>query len=90
MLLVGRRFSETENTNGKMPLPNKQARYEILKIHASGITKHGDIDYEQIVKLSTFNGADLSNVCRNVYFRADREYVIEEYFCYQRNNYSIF
>ena len=27
----------------EIPLPNEQARYEILKIHASGITKHGDI-----------------------------------------------
>ena len=30
----------------EIPLPNEQARSEILKIHASGITKHGDIDYE--------------------------------------------
>lgn len=27
-----------------------QARMEILKIHASKITKHGDIDYEAVVK----------------------------------------
>jgi 26S proteasome regulatory subunit T4 len=28
------------------------------------ITKHGDIDYEAVVKLSDgFNGADLRNVC---------------------------
>ena len=30
----------------EIPLPNEQARMEILKIHASTITKHGDIDYE--------------------------------------------
>ena len=30
----------------EIPLPNEQARGEILKIHASGITKHDDIDYE--------------------------------------------
>jgi ATP-dependent 26S proteasome regulatory subunit len=30
----------------EIPLPNEQARSEILKIHAVGITKHGDIDYE--------------------------------------------
>ena len=41
-----------------------QARLEILKIHAGPITKHGDIDYEAVVKLSDgFNGADLRNVC---------------------------
>lgn len=30
----------------EIPLPNEQARSEILKIHAVGITKHGEIDYE--------------------------------------------
>ena len=39
-------------------------RLEILKIHAGPITKHGEIDYEAVVKLSDgFNGADLRNVC---------------------------
>ena len=48
----------------EIPLPNDQARLEVLKIHAGPITKHGDIDYEAIVKLSDgFNGADLRNVC---------------------------
>lgn len=46
------------------PLPNEQARLEILKIHAGPIAKHGEIDYEAVVKLSdNFNGADLRNVC---------------------------
>jgi hypothetical protein len=30
----------------EIPLPNEQARLEILKIHSAKITKHGDIDYE--------------------------------------------
>jgi SpoVK/Ycf46/Vps4 family AAA+-type ATPase len=55
----------------EIPLPNEQGRLEVLKIHASKITKHGDIgrivlivDYEAVVKLSEgFNGADLRNVC---------------------------
>ena len=39
-------------------------RLEILKIHAGPITKHGEVDYEAVVKLSDgFNGADLRNVC---------------------------
>lgn len=47
----------------EIPLPNEQARMEILKIHAANITKHGDIDYEAVVKLAEgFNGADLRNV----------------------------
>lgn len=60
-------FNELLNhplTFHQIPLPNDQARLEVLKIHASGITKHGEIDYEAVVKLSDgFNGADLRNVC---------------------------
>ena len=56
----------------EIPLPNEQGRLEILKIHASSVTKHGDIDYEAIVKLSeSFNGADLRNICTeagSIYF----------------------
>ena len=36
----------------EIPLPNEQSRMEILKIHAAGIAKHGEIDYEAIVKLA--------------------------------------
>ena len=47
----------------EIPLPNEQARLEILKIHAGPVNKGNDIDYEAIVKLSDgFNGADLRNV----------------------------
>lgn len=27
----------------EIPLPNEQGRLEVLKIHASSVTKHGDI-----------------------------------------------
>ncbi|KAH9544615.1 hypothetical protein CY35_12G003200 [Sphagnum magellanicum] len=48
----------------EIPLPNEQSHTVILNIHAAGITKHGEIDYESIVKLAEgFNGADLQNVC---------------------------
>lgn len=57
---------------------------EILKIHSFPIAKHGEIDYEAIVKLSdNFNGADLRNVCTEAglfAIRAEREYVIQEDF----------
>merc|ERR1712128_183896 len=44
----------------EIPLPNEQARLEVLKIHSGPITKRGEIDYEAVVKLSDgFNGADL-------------------------------
>merc|ERR1712187_123654 len=44
----------------EIPLPNEQARLDVLKIHANPITKHGEIDWEAIVKLTdSFNGADM-------------------------------
>merc|ERR1711879_531490 len=68
----------------EIPLPNDQARLEVLKIHAGPITKHGDIDYEAIVKLSDgFNGADLRNVCTEAglfAIRSERDYVLDEDF----------
>ena len=58
----------------EIPLPNEQGRLEILKIHAKGINKSGDIDYEAVVKLSDgFNGADLRNVCTEAGMFAIRE-----------------
>src|ERR1700712_918362 len=68
----------------EIPLPNESARLDILKIHAKSITKHGDIDYDAVVKLTDgFNGADLRNVCTEAgmfAIRAERPYVIEEDF----------
>ncbi|XP_003390401.1 PREDICTED: 26S protease regulatory subunit 10B-like [Amphimedon queenslandica] len=68
----------------EIPLPNEQARLDILKIHASPITKMGEVDYEAVVKLSEdFNGADLRNVCTEAgmfAIREDRDYVINEDF----------
>jgi 26S proteasome regulatory subunit T4 len=61
-------------------LPNETGRMDILKIHASHVTKQGDIDYESVVKLSEgFNGADLRNVCTEAgmfAIRDGRDYVI--------------
>jgi 26S proteasome regulatory subunit T4 len=36
----------------EIPLPNEQSRQEILKIHAAGMAKHGEIDYEAAAKLA--------------------------------------
>jgi len=66
----------------EIPLPNEQGRVEILKIHADDITKHGEIDYEAICKLSEgCNGADLRNICTEAglyAIRAGRSYVLQE------------
>eukprot|EP01027_Heterolobosea_sp_BB2_P006424 GEZU01009718.1.p1 GENE.GEZU01009718.1~~GEZU01009718.1.p1 ORF type:complete len:359 (-),score=124.87 GEZU01009718.1:123-1199(-) len=68
----------------EIPLPNEQGRLEILKIHSAGISKHGDIDFEAVVKLSDgFNGADLRNVCTEAgmfAIRAERDYCIQDDF----------
>jgi len=68
----------------EIPLPNEQGRLEILKIHASSINKHGEMDYEAVVKLSDgFNGADLRNVCTEAgmfAIRDDRDYCQQEDF----------
>ena len=68
----------------EIQLPNEQARLEILKIHAGPITKHGEIDFEAVVKLSDdFNGADLRNVCTEAglfAIRDERDYVVHEDF----------
>ncbi|PCH36383.1 ATPase [Wolfiporia cocos MD-104 SS10] len=66
----------------EIPLPNEQARLEILKIHAAPVNKGEGIDYEAIVKLSDgFNGADLRNVITEAgmfAIRDDRDYVTQE------------
>ncbi|KAI0319970.1 P-loop containing nucleoside triphosphate hydrolase protein [Amylostereum chailletii] len=66
----------------EIPLPNEQARLEILKIHAAPVNKHGEIDYEAVVKLSdAFNGADLRNVVTEAgmfAIRDDREYIQQD------------
>ncbi|PPQ91492.1 hypothetical protein CVT25_013749 [Psilocybe cyanescens] len=58
----------------EVPLPNEQGRLEILKIHASKVSKAEGIDYEAIVKLTDgFNGADLRNVITEAGMFAIRE-----------------
>jgi len=68
----------------EIPLPNEQARMDILKIHATKIAKEVEIDYEAIVKLAEgFNGADLRNICTEAgmfAIRDERDYTIQEDF----------
>lgn len=68
----------------EIPLPNETARFDIIKIHASKLTKHGEIDYDAIVRLSDgFNGADLRNICTEAgmfAIRAERDFVVQEDF----------
>jgi len=68
----------------EIPLPNEAGRLDVIKIHAQSITKHGEIDFEAVVKLADgFNAADLRNVCTEAgmfAIRVERDYVVEEDF----------
>lgn len=68
----------------EIPLPNEAGRFDIIKIHASKLTKHGEIDYDALVRLSDgFNGADLRNICTEAgmfAIRVERDFVIQEDF----------
>lgn len=65
-----------------IPLPNDAARLDILKIHSGPVRKHGDIDFESVVKLTDgFNGADIRNVVTEAgvfAIRGERDFIIEE------------
>jgi len=48
----------------EIPLPNEQGRVDVLKIHMTSITKHGEIDLESVSKLAEgINGAGIHNIC---------------------------
>ena len=68
----------------EIPIPSESNRLDILKIHSANVSKHGEIDYEGVVKLCEgFNGADLRNVVTEAgmfAIRVERGYVIEEDF----------
>lgn len=46
----------------EIPLPNEQARLEILKIHATPISKHGEIGKELLYTFVTFIYTQTINV----------------------------
>merc|ERR1712010_70616 len=76
----GRRFSEGTSADREI----QRTLIEILKIHCAGVTKHGEIEFEQVSKLADgFNGADLRNVCTEAgmfAIRDNRDYTINEDF----------
>ncbi|MCJ1299402.1 26S proteasome subunit rpt4 [Hypocenomyce scalaris] len=59
----------------EIPLPNEVGRLEILKIHTSGVSLEGEIDFESVVKMSDqLNGADLRNVVTEAGLFAIKDY----------------
>ncbi|KAK3115145.1 26S proteasome subunit rpt4 [Teratosphaeriaceae sp. CCFEE 6253] len=59
----------------EIPLPNEAGRLEVLKIHAQGVQKEGEIDFESVVKMSDgLNGADLRNVVTEAGLFAIKDY----------------
>lgn len=63
----------------EIPLPNESGRLEVFKIHTANVKKHGEFDFEAVVKMSDgFNGADIRNVVTEAGFfaiREDRDYI---------------
>jgi len=68
----------------EIPLPNENGRIEILKIHSQKMRKHGEIDFEAVIKLCDgSNGADIRNICTEAGLNAirdERDYVTNEDF----------
>merc|ERR1719245_1320124 len=66
----------------EIPLPNEEARRDILKIHLAKLAKKEELNIDQIVQISEqFNGADLRNICTEAglfAIRHEREYIILE------------
>ncbi|KAK4897535.1 26S proteasome subunit rpt4 [Elasticomyces elasticus] len=59
----------------EIPLPNEAGRLEVLKIHAQGVQKEGEIDFEGVVKMADgLNGADLRNVVTEAGLFAIKDY----------------
>lgn len=47
----------------EIPLPNEQARLEILKIHAGPIAKHGEIgDFQKYARRKHFRGITFNQI----------------------------
>lgn len=65
-------------------LPDEEARARILKIHSRRMTLHGDVNFEEISRLTgDMNGAQLKAVCVEagmLALRNDRVYVLHEDF----------
>jgi len=57
-------------------VPDKDGRYEILKIHTRGMPLAEDVDLRKIAELTNgFVGADLAALCREAAMRALRRYL---------------
>lgn len=67
-----------------LDLPETHNSLACWQIHAAPLAKHGDVDYEAIVKLAEgFNGADMRNICTEAgmfAIREERDYTVQEDF----------
>ena len=56
-----------------VPLPNKEAREEIFKIHSKNMTLDKDVDIKEIIeKMDEFSGAEINAVCTEAGYFAIR------------------
>ncbi|HIQ28967.1 MAG TPA: AAA family ATPase, partial [Candidatus Caldiarchaeum subterraneum] len=59
-----------------VPLPNREARIEILKIHTKKKPLAGDVSLENLADMTEgFTGADLANLCSTASLIAIREHI---------------
>jgi len=60
----------------EIPVPDKDARLEILKVHSRGKPLAGDVDLVGLAgALEGLVGADLESICRKAAMRAIREFI---------------
>ncbi|MCF8145160.1 MAG: CDC48 family AAA ATPase [Deltaproteobacteria bacterium] len=60
----------------EIPVPDKDARLEILKVHSRGKPLAGDVDLVGLADaLEGLVGADLESICRKAAMRAIREFI---------------
>ncbi len=57
-----------------IPLPDRDARIEVFKIHVRGVDLSEDVDFELLADLTeNFSAADIANICREAIMRPVRE-----------------
>ncbi len=57
-----------------IPLPDREARVEVFKIHVRGVDLAEDVDFELLADLTeNFSAADIANICREAIMRPVRE-----------------
>jgi len=61
------------------PLPDREGRLEILKIHSKEMPLDGDVDLQELAtRTEGFSGSDLAGLCKHASIRAIQERMVED------------